>query len=460
MALPTDRIMNVTELKGHISTGDLKQKSGSTLPSDSPLCPDFDQMDDFVDLDTTTYVNDGYTLDMCAPIGSLEFDDYINLILMTSFGSNSPIANEYFAKNVVRMSKDGTRCVIGTGDSDYHASNAGKLEVFSKSGDSWNFEQRLEPSDFVADMALGSVIHSVDIDSTGTRIIVGATLDVSGTSAAYIFVRSGSTWTQEAKIQSTDIQSGDFFGYSVSFDLNANKCIVGATKEDTGGSDVGAAYIFVRSGSTWTQEAKIQKATNKATAEHFGTCVLLSSDGTKVFVSTINKAYYYEFNGTAWSQIAEVIGSGVQNGDSYGASMAASTDFATIAISAPLRDYSTKDYCGTIFIFTRSGSTWTQVTELVAADKDDNWRMGYSISLSNDGNTLISSSYKEAAYVFKNNSGTWSQSEKITAETNYIYFGNSGISLDSTGTKALIGAQRDTYNSLSRAGTVHIVSIS
>ena len=92
---------------------------------------------------------------------------------------------------------------------------------------------------------------SVSID--GDYAIVGAMGDddkATNTGSAYVFVRSGTTWTQQAKLTANDGQSGDNFGESVS--ISGDYAIVGVPREDDKGSGAGAAYIFVRSGTTWT----------------------------------------------------------------------------------------------------------------------------------------------------------------------------------------------------------------
>ena len=85
-------------------------------------------------------------------------------------------------------------------------------------------------------------------------MIVGAYGKTGSTGAAYIFSRSGATWTQEAKIEASDGGSSDSFGWSVSISSDGSRAIVGAYNKN---STAGAAYIFSRSGTTWTQEAKI-----------------------------------------------------------------------------------------------------------------------------------------------------------------------------------------------------------
>ena len=86
--------------------------------------------------------------------------------------------------------------------------------------------------------------------------------------------------TQQTKIQASDKQAGDFFSNSVSISSDGNTAIVGAYYEDTGGADIGAAYIFVRSGSTWAQQAKIQSS-DKEAGDRFGWSVSISGDGTQ-----------------------------------------------------------------------------------------------------------------------------------------------------------------------------------
>ena len=80
----------------------------------------------------------------------------------------------------------------------------------------------------------------------GDTVVVAARFEDTGGSnagAAYVFTRSGTTWTQAKKIVSSDIQASDEFGFSV--DISSDTIVAGAYKEDTVGSDAGAAYTFV-----------------------------------------------------------------------------------------------------------------------------------------------------------------------------------------------------------------------
>jgi len=139
-------------------------------------------------------------------------------------------------------------------------------------------QAKIQASDKEASDVFGT---SVSISGDGLTAIVGAPNEDTGGSnvgAAYIFIRSGTSWTQQAKIQASDAETLDYFGLSVSISSNGNTAIVGARQEDTGVTDAGAAYIFTRSGTTWTETQKIQ-ASDAEASDWFGHSVSISSDG-------------------------------------------------------------------------------------------------------------------------------------------------------------------------------------
>ncbi len=117
------------------------------------------------------------------------------------------------------------------------------------------------------------------VSISGDRAIVGAHLEDTGGSdagAAYIFERSSGVWSEAAKIQASDIEATDFFGRSVS--ISGDRATVGASSEDTGGSNAGAAYIFERNTSgVWSEVTKIQ-ASDKQADDKFGESVSISGE--------------------------------------------------------------------------------------------------------------------------------------------------------------------------------------
>lgn len=151
---------------------------------------------------------------------------------------NDSVAEDRFG-TVVALS--GSVLVAATDDHSSLAPNAGAAWVYTKSGSSWLFDQKLEASD-------GSDFDrfGVSADTDGQSIVVGAYQHESDfrtdAGAAYRFVRSGGVWVEEAKIVAPDAYYWDYFGFAVGVDGDAT--IVGSTQEDTRGNNAGAVYIF------------------------------------------------------------------------------------------------------------------------------------------------------------------------------------------------------------------------
>ena len=155
-------------------------------------------------------------------------------------------------------------------------------------------EIKLLASDGAANDQFG---YSVSLSGDGSTAIVGARLDDdkgSDSGSAYIYVRSGSTWTQQAKLVASDGAANDQFGYSVSISSDGSTAIVGAYYDDDKGTGSGSAYVYVRSGSTWTQQAKLL-ASDSADSDQFGSSVSISADGSTALVG----ARYDDDKGTS-----------------------------------------------------------------------------------------------------------------------------------------------------------------
>jgi uncharacterized membrane protein YphA (DoxX/SURF4 family) len=278
--------------------------------------------------------------------------------------------------------------------------------------------------------------------------------DTGGASAgaAYIFVRSGTSWTQQAKIQASDKEGGDNFGQSVGISSDGLTAIVGAGGEDTGGASAGAAYIFVRSGTSWTQQAKIQ-ASDAQTAAIFGEHASISGDGNTAIVSSYGAgargaAYIFTRSGATWSQQAKIVASDAEANDQFGQSVSISSDGNTAIVGALYENTGGAD-AGAAYIFVRSGTTWTQQAKILSSDIQAG-DLFYAVGISSDGNTAIVGAYGEdtggsaagAAYIFVRSGTSWSQQAKIQATDKEAsdQFGNS-VSISSDGNTAIVGAR-------------------
>jgi hypothetical protein len=187
------------------------------------------------------------------------------------------------------MSSNGNTAIVGAMFEDTGGSSAGAAYIFTRSGTTWTQQAKIQASDKATNDLFG---YSVSISGDGNTAIAGALFEEYGGSA-YIFTRSGTTWTQQAKIQASDKQASDFFGHSVAISSNGNTALVGAYNDHTGSDRTGSAYIFTRSGTTWTQQARIQ-ASDKQASDNFGWSVAISDDGN----TTIAGAYNEDTGGT------------------------------------------------------------------------------------------------------------------------------------------------------------------
>ncbi len=387
-------------------------------------------------------------------------------------------SNDSFGASVA-LSSDGTTALIGAyvedDATDTSTTSNGAAYVFVRSGASWIQQAKLLASDRASDDFFGI---SVALSGDGATALIGAFQedDATGTSttgngAAYVFVRSGSTWSQQAKLLAGDKASVDYFGWSVSLSGNGSTALIGAKGADdvTGPftADTGAAYVFARSGSGWSQQAKLL-ASDKASGDAFGYAVALSGDGTTALIGAFEEddatgtdtldngaAYVFVRSGSSWAQQAKLLATDKDSRDSFGASVALSGDGATALIGAYGEDDATVTTLnrGAAYVFVRSGSSWSQQTKLLAGDKASDDYFGWSVALSGNGSTALIGAFAEddatgfsttengAAYVFVRSGSGWSQQAKLLAadRASGDAFGYA-VSLSGDGATALIGA--------------------
>jgi len=304
--------------------------------------------------------------------------------------------------------------------------------------------------------AANGELFGFSVSILGDTIIIGEDFDGSDESgAAYVFTRSGSTWIQQQKL--TDLVNGvadDLFGFSVS--ISDDTVIVGAPRHDNGlrRSDSGAAYVFAKSGSTWIQQAKLT-APVISSSDNFGFSVSISGDTAIVGFhlddpdGKVNSgsAYVFTRSGSTWTQQAKLTASDPTASDQFGESVSISGD--TIIVGAPNDGNDGKDDSGSAYVFTRSGSTWTQQAKLTAPDADTDDEFGFSVSISDD--TVIIGSPKDdhsghtragSAYVFTKSGSTWTQQQKLIDPAPFG-LDQFGFSVSISGDKVIVGAPFD-----------------
>lgn len=292
-----------------------------------------------------------------------------------------------------------------------------------------NEQAKLLASNGVAGDRLG---YSIAIDSSGDTVIVGAyaadPLGYLQAGAVYVFVRVTGTWSQQAILIANDKANNDYFGYSVGISNDGNRAIIGASQDD---SNKGAAYIFTRSGTTWSQEYKIVDA-NGASNFYFGCAVAMSGNGDRVVIgayadnlggtSSGAAAIYNRSVTSTWSLASKVQASDAAPSDLFGIAVSISRDGSTVLVGAYLDDDKGTS-SGSAYVFTEISTIWIQQAKLVPADGAASDNFGRSLCLSGDGNIAVISSFLDdtaftdagSAYIFKRNPDTsWVQYAKIT----------------------------------------------
>jgi hypothetical protein len=320
----------------------------------------------------------------------------------------------------------------------------GAAYVFVRSGTSWTEEAKLVSSDIEFNDFFGS-----SAALSGDRAIVGATGDDdkgSFSGSAYVFVRSGTIWTEEAKLTASDGKANDQFGCSAA--ISGDRAIVGAWLDSGNGNgqDSGSAYVFVRSGSSWIEEAKLT-ASDGAYMDHFGRSVAISGDRALVGVPDESSAYVFERSGTTWFEQSKLWPS--IGGFRFGTSVAISGD--RVLVGAPDDDANSVDNAGSAFVFVRSGAFWFEEDKLIADDPE--WGDDFGISVSLSGDMALVGDHLEggdagAAYVFARTGTSWSQVTKLVASNplSNLNDGHFGASVSLSGGTALVGATEDYGN--------------
>jgi hypothetical protein len=385
-------------------------------------------------------------------------------------------SSDQFGKSVA-LSADGLTAIVGAHQQDTSPnSNQGAAYVFTFSAGTWTQQQKLLASDLGNNDFFGDLVA---LSSDGNTALISATSEstspTAGNGAAYVFTRSGSTWTQQAKLLASDRASSDFFGESVALSSDGDTAIVGVIVEDTSpNTDNGAAYVFTRSAGVWTEQQKLL-ASDAATNDYFGQSVALSADGNTAIVGAYledttatdqGAAYVFTRSGGSWTQQQKLLASdaGIQN--YFGRSVALSSDGNTAIVGADGQDTSPNTDNGAVYIFTRSGSTWTQQQKLLASDRGTYERFGKSVALSADGNTALIGADNEdtspntdqgAAYIFTRSGGTWTQKQKLLApdRASSDFFGYS-VALSSDGNTVLIGAYGEDTSPNTTNGAAYV----
>lgn len=337
----------------------------------------------------------------------------------------------------------GTTAVVGAPDKN---SRTGAAYVFARSGKAWSEQAKLTASDAAKADAFG-----VAVAISGNTVVVGASGKKSDTGAAYVFARAGRTWSQRAELTDPGRAKGDAFGNAVA--VSRNTALVGApgTNEFTG-----AAYVFVRTGKAWSQRAKLT-ASDGAKENFFGNFRGVAIDGNTALIAApgisggrTGAVYVFVRTGKAWSQRAKLTPPRHILATGFGGSVAISGKTAVVGAPNELLNR------GAVYVFARSGKAWALQAELVAPDRAASDLFGYDVGIS--GKTVVAgapfkNSHTGKVYVFVRSGRTWSQQAELTASAG-ASGDNFGLAVGISGKTAVAGA--DGRNDFTGAAYVFV----
>ncbi len=406
--------------------------------------------------------------------------------------------------STVALSSDGNTVLVGV-PREYK--EIGAAFVFVRSGSTWSQQAELigDCTSNCAHQGTGEIGHaefggSVALSADGNTAAIGALDDDAFKGAVWVFTRSGSSWTQQTKLvadctsecanQGTGEGSFGGLGSGVALASDGNTLIAGAPFNES----EGAAWVFTRSGSSWSEQAKLvadctgecpHQGTGESESGRFGQAVALSGDGNTALIGAsedtgaAGAAWIFDRSVSTWTAQPKLVGdctsecanegTGEIGQGFFGSQVTLSTDGTTALIGGEVDD----NLKGAVWVFTDSGATWSEQTKLVAdctsecahqgTGEAGNGQFGHSTALSGDGNTAVIGANGDdsaigAAWVFRRAGSSWTQdgskvvgdcSEECeyqgTGETGEGQFG-SGVAISSDGSTVMIGARTSDAN--------------
>lgn len=307
----------------------------------------------------------------------------------------------------VAISFDGNTAVAG-GPMDH--SQLGATWIFTRNGKVWSQRgPRLVGTDSASSAHQGS---AVAVSADGNTVLVGGPLGAEG--SAWIFTRTAGMWSQQgSKLVGTGAVGEARQGSSAGLSADGNTAIIGGPADN---GFVGAAWIFTRSGGTWTQQGSKLVGIGAPGASEQGYAVALSGDGNTAIIGSPSgtdggSAWIFTRTGDAWAQQgSKWIGIGaVGTSPRYGAAVALSYDGNTAIVGAS-NDAADQ---GAAWIYVRTSDVWVQQgNKLVGNSENAVGRQGTSVSLSSDGDTAVSGGPLDqggAVWAFLRSLGIWTQ---------------------------------------------------
>jgi hypothetical protein len=371
----------------------------------------------------------------------------------------------------VATSADGKTIVVGARRDELSEDSlsSGVVYVFDRNGNSFNQVGILTGTFTSTSDLFGS---SVATSADGKTIIVGATSDglpgVDGTGLVYVFDRIGNSFNQVGILTGFNaIDAGDNFGVRVATSSDGKTIVVGASLDETTGSNTGLVYVFDRTGNSFNQVGILNSGIFADASDLFGFSVATSSDGKTIVVGApaddtavidTGLAYVFERNGNSFNQVGILTGShSTVSEDQFGFSVAISADGKTIAVGAKDDEVpGANTATGVVYVYDRVINSFNQVgilTGTFSTQAGD--RFGNYVAISADGKKIVvgamddeipSPNSSGAVYVFNRVGNTFNRVASFRgslAIDGGDHFGNA-VAISADGKSIIAGAFEDS----------------
>ena len=316
-----------------------------------------------------------------------------------------PRASALYGLGSVCTNSDGTY----VGARDHNIPGGNNYEIWYKSGGSWSKQATLNPT---GGNGPANNYQSAGMSDDADYLVLGD----QNSAKAFVYYRTGTSWALQQTITCPIANEADF-GWSCDMSGDGNYFIV-SDRSSTSSDYGGQAWVYKRSGTSWSVE---QQLTQPSSSSNYGYSVCIDKTGTYAFVgdwaynSDTGRGYIWTRSGTTWTLQQTIAGSTTASGDRFGSVSAISGNGEHLAINAPYDDDGATS-SGTVFMFSRSGTTWTQRAAITPGANANGVTGEYGIGIDDAGENVVFShtiSSVKTMFVYSRSGNTWSQTRQL-----------------------------------------------
>ena len=359
-------------------------------------------------------------------------------------------ASRLYGLGTVCTNSDGT--YVGARN---HNNGVADYDVWYKSGGSWSKQATLVPT---GGNSPANNYQAAGMSDNGDYLILGD----PNAAKAFVYYRTGTSWALQATITCPIANEADF-GWSCDISGDGNYIIV-SDRSSTSSDYGGQCWIWKRSGTSWSVE---QQLTQPSSSSNYGFSVCIDKTGTYAFVgdwafnSDAGRGHIWTRSGTTWTLQQTIAGSTTASGDRFGSVSAISGNGEHLAVNAPYDDDGATS-SGTIFMFSRSGTTWTQRAAITPNATASGIAGERGMGIDDAGENLFFAQKNASSifelYIYSRSGNTWSQTRQLDGIDGTDQYANGmtgGRAMSGDGKVVFSGAYYNNDGSNQGAGAVY-----